>query len=232
MIAGRPNAGKSSLLNRLAGYEAAIVTPIPGTTRDVLRERIALDGMPLHVLDTAGLREDAGEIEEEGIRRAHAEMARADRVLFVIDSASDPNGNSYMEERQRLPAGVPVTLIFNKCDLATGIPVADTLSGPPRVTVSAFNGQGIDALCTHLKSCMGYSTLEAGTVSARQRHLDNLARARRSVEEAARLLTEQRAGELVAEELRQAQQALNEITGEFTTEDLLGRVFSSFCIGK
>jgi tRNA modification GTPase len=232
VIAGRPNAGKSSLLNRLAGYEAAIVTPIPGTTRDVLRERIALDGMPLHVLDTAGLREGAGEIEEEGIRRAHAEMTRADRVLFVIDSAADPSGDSYEKERKRLPADVPVTLIFNKCDLAMGIPVADTLSGPPRVTISALNGHGIDALCAHLKSCMGYSTLEAGTVSARQRHLDDLARARRFVEEAARLLTEQRAGELVAEELRQAQQALGEITGEFTTEDLLDRVFSSFCIGK
>jgi tRNA modification GTPase len=232
VIAGRPNAGKSSLLNRLAGYEAAIVTPIPGTTRDVLRERIALDGMPLHVLDTAGLREGASEIEEEGIRRAHAEMMRADRVLFVIDSAADPSGDSYEEERERLPADVPVTLIFNKCDLAMGIPVADTVSGPPRVTISALNGQGIDSLSTHLKSCMGYSTLEAGTVSARQRHLDDLARARHCVEEAARLLTEHRGGELVAEELRQAQQALGEITGEFTTEDLLGRVFSSFCIGK
>src|SRR5215213_6336665 len=166
VIAGRPNAGKSSLLNRLAGYEAAIVTPIPGTTRDVLRECIALDGMPLHVLDTAGLREGAGEIEEEGIRRAHAEMTRADRVLFVIDSAADPSGDSYEKERRRLPADVPVTLIFNKCDLAMGIPVADTLSGPPRVTISALNGQGIDSLCAHLKSCMGYSTLEAGTVSA------------------------------------------------------------------
>lgn len=232
VIAGRPNAGKSSLLNRLAGYDAAIVTAIPGTTRDVLRERIALDGMPLHVLDTAGLRTGAGEIEAEGMRRARAEMMRADRVLFVIDSATDPNGDSYQQELEHLPADVPVTLVFNKCDLATGIPVADTMAGPPRVTISALSGKGIDVLRAHLKSCMGYGTLEAGTVSARQRHLDDLARARRSVEEAARLLTEQRAGELVAEELRIAQRALGEITGEVTTEDLLGRVFSSFCIGK
>jgi tRNA modification GTPase len=232
VIAGRPNAGKSSLLNRLAGHDAAIVTAIPGTTRDVLRERIDLEGMPLHVLDTAGLHEGADEVEAEGIRRAEAEMKRADRVLFVIDAATDPGGNSYLEERRRLPADVPVTLVFNKCDLAVGIPVADTVAGPPRVTISALDGQGIDVLRAHLKSCMGYSTLEAGTVSARQRHLDALARARRSVEEAARLLKEQRAGELVAEELRQAQQALGEITGSFTTDDLLGRVFSSFCIGK
>jgi tRNA modification GTPase len=232
VIAGRPNAGKSSLLNRLAGYDAAIVTPIPGTTRDILRERIAIDGMPLHVLDTAGLRESRDEVEEEGIRRAQAEMKRADRVLFVIDAATDPDGNSFREERGRLPSDVPVTLVFNKCDLAIGVPVADTISGPPRVTISALNGLGLDILRAHLKSCMGYCTLEAGTVSARQRHLDALSRARRSVEEAARLLMEQRAGELVAEELREAQQALGEITGEFTTDDLLGRIFSSFCIGK
>jgi len=232
VIAGRPNAGKSSLLNRLAGYDAAIVTPVPGTTRDVLRERIALDGMPLHVLDTAGLRDSRDEVEEEGIRRAQAEMRKADRVLFVIDASTDPDGRSFAEERGRLPADVPVTLVFNKCDLGVRISLADTISGPPRVTISALNGEGLDVLRAHLKSCMGYGTLEAGTVSARQRHLDALARARRRVEEAARLLTEERAGELVAEELREAQQALGEITGEVTTEDLLGRIFSGFCIGK
>jgi tRNA modification GTPase len=232
VIAGRPNAGKSSLLNRLAGYDAAIVTPIPGTTRDVLRERIAIDGMPLHILDTAGLRESRDAVEEEGIRRAQAEMKRADRLLFVIDAVTDPAGRSFQEERPRLPHDVPVTLVFNKCDLAVGLPVADTISGPPQVTVSALNGLGIDILRAHLKSCMGYCTIEAGTVCARQRHLDALTRARRAVEEAARLLIEHRAGELVAEELREAQRALGEITGDFTTDDLLGRIFSSFCIGK
>src|SRR5215471_8152398 len=125
VIAGRPNAGKSSLLNRLAGYEAAIVTPIPGTTRDVVRERIDIDGMPLHVLDTAGLRHGGDVVEEEGIRRAQQEMHRADRVLFVIDAADDPEATAVREERARLPADVPLTLVFNKCDVAVGLPVAD-----------------------------------------------------------------------------------------------------------
>jgi tRNA modification GTPase len=232
VIAGRPNAGKSSLLNRLAGYDAAIVTPVPGTTRDVVRERIDIDGMPLHVLDTAGLRQGGDVVEEEGIRRAHVEMRRADRVLFVIDAVEDPRAASYLEEVERLPREVPVTLVFNKCDLTTGIPVADTYSGPPRVNLSALTGTGMDELRAHLKLVMGFQTLDAGTVSARQRHLDSLASARRRVEEAASLLRERRAGELVAEELRFAQQHLNEITGEFSSEDLLGRIFSSFCIGK
>ena len=233
VIAGRPNAGKSSLLNRLAGYDAAIVTPIPGTTRDIVRERIDIDGMPLHVLDTAGLRHAVhDEVEAEGIRRAQAEMQRANRVLFVIDVVADPTGKAFLEEGPRLPSDVPVTLVFNKCDQAVGLPVADTTSGPPRVMLSALTGEGLKSLRTHLKMCMGYQTLDGGTVSARQRHLDALARARRHTEEAARQLQERRAGELVAEELRVAQQALNEITGEFTSDDLLGRIFSSFCIGK
>ncbi|HXA93260.1 MAG TPA: tRNA uridine-5-carboxymethylaminomethyl(34) synthesis GTPase MnmE, partial [Steroidobacteraceae bacterium] len=146
VLAGPPNAGKSSLLNRLAGYDAAIVTPHPGTTRDVLRERIHIDGMPLHVLDTAGLRTANDVAEEEGIRRARAEMARADRVLFVIDAADDGAGSSYVEARPHLPRGVPVTLLFNKCDLARGIPLDDTVSGPPRIAVSALTGAGLDAL--------------------------------------------------------------------------------------
>ena len=231
VIAGRPNAGKSSLLNRLAGYDAAIVTPLPGTTRDVLRERIQIDGMPVHVLDTAGLREAGDPIEEEGIRRAHAEMTRADRLLFVVDAVADPGATAFAEERARLPQ-VPVTLVLNKCDLAAAIPLADTLSGPPRITLSALTGQGIDTLRAHLKSCMGYHTLDAGTVSARRRHLDALARARAQVDSAARVLLERRAGEIVAQELRDAQQSLGEITGAFTSEDLLGRIFASFCVGK
>jgi tRNA modification GTPase len=232
VIAGRPNAGKSSLLNRLAGYDAAIVTPMPGTTRDVLRERIDIDGMPLHVLDTAGLRTALDMVEEEGIRRAQAEMLRADRVLFVIDAQQDPTATAYQEERTRLPPDVAVTLVFNKCDIAVGVPVADTGAGPPRLTLSAHTGQGIETLRAHLKSCMGYHALDGGTVSARARHLEALARARAHVEEAARQLSDRRAGELVAEDLRAAQQDLGEITGEFTTEDLLGRIFSGFCVGK
>ena len=232
VIAGRPNAGKSSLLNRLAGYDAAIVTPIPGTTRDVVRERIHLDGMPLHVLDTAGLRHGGDVVEEEGIRRAQVEMQRADRVLFVIDTVDDPEGSAVREERARLPAEVPLTLVFNKCDLAVGLPVADEVGGPPRFMISALTGAGLPELRTHLKACMGYQSIDGGAISARKRHLEALVRARERTEEASRLLTERRAGELVAEELRAAQQALSEITGEFTSEDLLGRIFAGFCIGK
>jgi tRNA modification GTPase len=232
VLAGRPNSGKSSLLNRLAGYEAAIVTDIPGTTRDVLRERISIDGLPLHVLDTAGLRDSDDVVEREGVRRASAEMSRADRVLFVIDTSNDPNGRAFEEERARLPAEVPVTLVFNKIDLGAGLPVADTISGPPRIHVSATTGLGLDLLRTHLKESVSFQTAGSGSISARRRHLEALARARASVETAARELNERRAGELVAEELRAAQRALEEITGIFTADDLLGRIFGSFCIGK
>ncbi|MBV8402904.1 MAG: tRNA uridine-5-carboxymethylaminomethyl(34) synthesis GTPase MnmE [Gammaproteobacteria bacterium] len=232
VIAGRPNAGKSSLLNRLAGYDAAIVTPIPGTTRDVLRERIHLDGMPLHVLDTAGLRTAGDIVEEEGIRRAQAAMERADRVLFVIDAVADPQGLAVQEERARLPAGVPLTLVFNKCDLAAGLSAPPGDDGPPRLMISALTGAGLTELRAHLERCMGYQSVDGGAISARARHLESLARARTHTAEAGRLLEERRAGELVAEELRLAQQALNEITGEFTSEDLLGRIFAGFCIGK
>jgi tRNA modification GTPase len=232
VIAGPPNAGKSSLLNRLAGYDAAIVTPIPGTTRDVLRERIHLDGMPLHVLDTAGLRQAGDLVEEEGIRRAQAEMQRADRVLFVIDAVEDPEGRALLRERERLPADVPLTLIFNKCDLVPDFARANPPDEPPRLAISALTGAGLPELRAHLKSCMGYESVDGGAISARRRHLESLARASTHTQEAERLLRERRAGELVAEELRAAQQALNEITGEFTSEDLLGRIFAGFCIGK
>ncbi len=230
VIAGPPNAGKSTLLNRLAGYDAAIVTPVAGTTRDVLRERIQIDGMPLHLVDTAGLRDDTGDsIEQEGMRRARAEMQRADRVLFVIDGAVDPDGTAYEQERASLPVDVPVTLLFNKQDLAAA--PARTGSAVDQLWISAGSGEGIDALRTHLKAVMGYVDDGAGAVSARARHLDALMRARAAFDQAVTLLA-RRQGELVAEELRLAQQALNEITGEFTNEDLLGEIFGSFCIGK
>jgi tRNA modification GTPase len=232
VIAGPPNAGKSSLLNRLAGYDAAIVTPIAGTTRDVLRERLHLDGMPLHVLDTAGLRAGGDAVEAEGVRRAYAEMQRADRVLFVVDAAADPSGAAYRQELGALPAQVPVTLLFNKCDLVAGLEVSAVGGVPPRLALSALTGAGLPELRAHLKSCMGYQGDAGGAVSARRRHLEALGRAREHVEEAARQLTERRAGELVAEELRAAQQHLSEITGEFTSEDLLARIFAGFCIGK
>jgi tRNA modification GTPase len=231
VIAGRPNAGKSSLLNRLAGYDAAIVTDIPGTTRDVLRERINIDGMPLHVADTAGLREEVDVVEAEGIRRARQEMTRADRILYVIDGERRLDATAIEREIGTLPADIPVTLILNKIDLVA-LSSRYEQSQPPRLYLSATTGEGMDLLREHLKECMGFQGADSGTVSARRRHLDALARAVRHLHEARRQLVEQRAGELMAEELRNAQQALAEITGAFTSEDLLGRIFSSFCIGK
>jgi tRNA modification GTPase len=233
VIAGRPNAGKSSLLNRLAGYDAAIVTPTPGTTRDVLRERISIDGLPLHVLDTAGLRESRDEVEAEGIRRARHEIARADRVLFVVDAA-DPQALAAIEhDLQHVPAGIPLTLVFNKADRSGDAVRVETAQGtPPRVYLSAATGEGLDRLREHLKACAGFEPAAEGALSARTRHLDALRRAAQKVEAASRLLSERHAGELVAQELREAHQALGEITGEVSSDELLGRIFSSFCIGK
>ncbi len=231
VIAGKPNAGKSSLLNKLAGYGAAIVTDIPGTTRDILRERIDIDGMPLHVLDTAGLREHADIVEAEGIRRARSAMLEADRILYVVDAAAKQAGAEIDEELRALPSNVPVTIVINKIDL-TGAISRHEPSQPPRIYLSAATNAGIDLLREHLKECVGYRGAGAGTLSARRRHLDALARSQRHLMEAARHLVERRAGELMAEELRLAQQCLGEITGEFTSDDLLGRIFASFCIGK
>lgn len=232
VIAGAPNAGKSTLLNRLAGHEAAIVTDVPGTTRDVLRERVAIDGMPLHLIDTAGLRESGDAIEAEGVRRARGEMGRADRILFVVDAAADPQARSLAAERARLPPDMPLTVVLNKCDLTGGRTGLEEGSKPPQVRISATTGAGIDALRQHLKHCMGFLTAESGSVSARRRHLEALERARRHVEAGREQLRERRAGELMAEELRQAQNALGEITGAFSSDDLLARIFASFCIGK
>jgi tRNA modification GTPase len=232
VIAGAPNAGKSSLMNRLAGYDAAIVTDVPGTTRDVLRERLDIDGMPLHLVDTAGLREVHDVVEAEGVRRARAEMTRADRVLFVVDSAADPEASGFERERTAWPSEVPVTVVMNKVDLVSLDPRPTLSSAPPTVSLSARTGAGIDLLREHLKQCMGFTPVEAGSISARRRHIDALARARQHVEAGAHHLRTRRAGELLAEELRAALTALGEITGEFSSDDLLGRIFSTFCIGK
>jgi tRNA modification GTPase len=231
VIAGRPNAGKSSLLNRLAGYDAAIVTPVPGTTRDVLRERIEIDGLPLHVLDTAGLRESPDEVEVEGIRRAHREIERADRVLFVVDAADAQAFAAIDADLAALPTAAPRTVVMNKVDRTGGtarLEGGDT----PGLWLSAATGAGLDLLRQHLKDCAGFHPAGTGALSARARHLDALRRARAHVEEAHRLLTQRHAGELVAQEITDAQRALGEITGEVTSEDLLGRIFGSFCIGK
>jgi tRNA modification GTPase len=232
VIAGRPNAGKSSLLNRLAGYEAAIVTPHPGTTRDVLRERIEIDGLPVHVLDTAGLRETEDPIESEGVRRAQGEIARADRVLFLVDSHDPEAMRTLPADLERLPRGVPVTVIANKADLSGEL--AGPLAGGEltRIAISALTGEGLEALREHLKDCVGYRGSGGGALSARRRHLDALRRAHSHVERAATLFAERRGGELVAQELTDAQRALGEISGQVTSDDLLGRIFASFCIGK
>ena len=231
VIAGRPNAGKSSLLNRLAGYDAAIVTPVPGTTRDVLRERIEIDGLPIHILDTAGLRESPDEVEAEGIRRAHREIERADRVLFVVD-VSDPEAVAAIEaDLAALPTAAPRTVVMNKLDRAHG--EARIEDGErPTVWLSAATGAGLEVLRAHLKDCVGFHPAGTGALSARARHLDALRRARAHVEAAHRLLVERHAGELVAQELTDAGRSLGEITGEVTSDDLLGRIFGSFCIGK
>jgi len=227
VIAGQPNAGKSSLLNRLAGDDVAIVTPAPGTTRDVLRQHIHLDGLPLNLVDTAGLRIALDPAEEEGIRRAKAEMCRADRILYVIDSSLD----RCEPPRESLPLEVPVTWVLNKIDLS-GIAAHATEEDPPRVFVSAKTGAGLDLLRTHLKRSAGYLDTEAGALAARRRHLEALKRARSLAQSAAESLEDARAFELFAEDLRLAQRALGEITGEVTSEELLGAIFGSFCIGK
>jgi tRNA modification GTPase len=233
VIAGRPNAGKSSLLNRLAGYDAAIVTAQPGTTRDVLRERIAIDGLPLHILDTAGLRDAPDIVEAEGIRRARHEIARADRVLFVVD-ASDAQAVQAIElDLQHVPAKVPLTLVFNKADRSGDeARIEARQGGAPRVYLSAFTGAGLDGLRQHLKDCIGFHPPADGALSARTRHVEALRRARAHVETGHQLFTERHAGELVAQELLEAHRCLGEITGEVSSDDLLGKIFSSFCIGK
>jgi tRNA modification GTPase len=238
VIAGRPNAGKSSLLNSLAGDDVAIVTHLPGTTRDVLRCQVHLDGLPVNLIDTAGLRTAVDLVEVEGVRRARNEIARADRVLYVLDSGA-ASGGAALEDRtpwaadlEQLPHQAVVTLVFNKIDL-TGAPAQlDESSVPPRVFVSARTGAGLDLLRAHLKSSAGYRESDSGALAARRRHLDALGRARQHVQIAADTLSSTRAFELFAEDLRLAQHALGEITGEFTSDDLLGEIFGSFCIGK
>jgi len=229
VICGRPNAGKSSLLNALAGVDAAIVTEIPGTTRDVLRERIQIDGLPLHIIDTAGLHDSPDPVERHGMQRTHRELGRADRALLVID---DQAGFTDADAAilAALPEHVPHTRIFNKIDLTGRTPGVDATGTD--VAISVSSGAGLDDLRAHLKHCAGFTEQPEGAFSARRRHLDALVRAARHVTAGARLLERQQAGELLAEELRAAQQALNEITGEFSSDDLLGRIFSSFCIGK
>ena len=229
VIAGRPNAGKSSLLNRLAGYDAAIVTPIPGTTRDVLRERIHVDGLPVHVIDTAGLRQTTDMVEGEGVRRAHNEIERADLVLYLIDASDPPDDDALCADLAAVPAGATVLRVWNKIDLVGDGPRAAAAND---LRISARTGEGMDALRERIKTGAGYEQAGAGAWSARARHVDALRRAGHHLVRAREQLVSRRAFELAAEELRLAQKALGEITGEVTSEELLGRIFASFCIGK
>ncbi len=226
VIAGRPNAGKSSLLNALSGRESAIVTEIPGTTRDLLKEQIEIDGLPIHIIDTAGLRESEDQVEQEGIRRAWREIEQADRVLLLVD---DQSGMTE-EDRQTLQqmGEVPVTIIRTKIDLS-GNPAGQHQG---EIAISSKSGEGMDALRDFLKQCAGYQASGEGTFLARRRHLEALQQARCALEQGRKQLNDFHAGELLAEELRRAQEALSEITGAFTSDDLLGKIFSSFCIGK
>lgn len=235
VLAGRPNAGKSSLLNQLAGSDRAIVTAIAGTTRDVLREHIHLDGMPLHITDTAGLRDSPDEVEQEGIRRAWQEIEQADRILLLTDASEHQQDNpelfwpefvSAVQDKSR------ITVIRNKIDLTQESAGFSTTGKFPLVRLCARSGQGVDSLREHLKSIMGYDSQVETGFTARQRHLDALRRTRECLETGLDQLRCHGAGELLAEDLRFAQEHLGEITGRFTPDDLLGEIFSSFCIGK
>lgn len=235
VIAGRPNAGKSSLLNALAGREAAIVTDIAGTTRDVLREHIHIDGMPLHIIDTAGLREANDEVERIGIARAWEEIAQADQVLLMIDSTEqkvDDFKAEWAEFLAKLPPNMPVTVIRNKVDLSDEPEGLEQLENFTLIRLSAQTKVGVDLLRDHLKKSMGYQSSTEGGFLARRRHLQALEEAAEHLARGHVQLTQFFAGELLAEELRMVQNALSEITGQFTSDDLLGNIFSSFCIGK
>ncbi|TXR54721.1 tRNA uridine-5-carboxymethylaminomethyl(34) synthesis GTPase MnmE [Reinekea thalattae] len=234
VIAGRPNAGKSSLLNALAGHERAIVTDIAGTTRDVLKEHIHIDGMPLHLIDTAGLRDAPDVVEKIGVERAWEEIATADRILFLVDAKTtdetDP-AKIWPDFIDRLPPEAKITVIRNKIDMTVEQPGIDAQEIPV-IRLSAKQGLGVDDLKQHLKQLMGFEGLHESGFIARKRHLDALSQAEAALQNGLQQLQGYSAGELLAEDLKFAQNALNEITGEFSSDDLLGRIFSSFCIGK
>lgn len=224
VIAGEPNVGKSSLLNALSGNDIAIVTDIPGTTRDILREHINLDGLPIHVIDTAGLRISEDLVEQEGIRRAQEEIKQADLILNVIDASQ--------EYETILHTSAPILVIRNKIDLNDERPKIKEQNGQISISLSAKKGDGLDLLKQQIKNTVGFRANMEGVFSARRRHVDALERAKKFLTQGLKQLIDYRAGELLAEDLRQAQLALSEITGAFTSDDLLGKIFSSFCIGK
>ena len=230
-LAGQPNVGKSTLLNRLAGVDAAIVTDIAGTTRDVLRENLDLEGLPLTLVDTAGLRESEDPVEREGIRRAWQALAQAELVLFLVD---DRAGVTPADEALlvRLPANAEVLLVHNKADLSGRAPGRGTQAGRVTLRLSSKDGSGLELLKAEIRRVAGLADAGESLFSARTRHVEALRRALAGVADARLRLQEGASAELAAEELRLAHQALAEITGAFTPDDLLGRIFSQFCIGK
>lgn len=237
VIAGKPNAGKSSLLNALAGRDLAIVTAVEGTTRDVLRDHIQIEGMPLHIVDTAGLRESADIIEQEGIRRAQQEIASADHLLLVADTTDGLSDQEHVAQLGELAGGfigdaTPITLIANKCDLINERPSVNVIGAFTRISLSAKNGDGINLLREHLVRSIGYDASQEGLFSARRRHLEALQQASKFLKSGSAALEDHGAAELLAEDLRHAQAALGEITGAYSADELLGDIFSSFCIGK
>ncbi len=227
VIIGKPNAGKSSLLNLLSGQDAAIVTEIAGTTRDILREQIDIDGLTVELIDTAGLREDPDAIEAEGIRRARKALATADAVLWMQDASE----TSPAMADEAIPENIPVLVLRNKIDQSGDEPGVVTKE-PLVLNVSAKTGAGIGALRNTIRDIAGYRDLGEGAFTARKRHVDALHDAHEHFARGCKALKETRAGELLAEELRLSQECLGAITGEFSSDDLLGRIFSEFCIGK
>ena len=230
IIVGQPNAGKSSLLNLLSGQEAAIVTEVAGTTRDILREQIDIDGLLVELIDTAGLRENPDQIEAEGIRRAREAIKNADAVLWIQD-ANETDEKSLAAFGEELPADVPLIRVRNKIDLSGEEPGVQN-DEPIIVNLSAKTGAGVDGLREQIRTLAGHKDLGEGAFTARRRHIDALSRAHDHFQTGRKALHDSKAGELLAEELRLAQAALGEITGSFTSDDLLGKIFSEFCIGK
>ena len=228
VIAGQPNVGKSSLLNRLSGEDVALVSDIPGTTRDVIRQAIEIRGIPLHIIDTAGLRESQDDVENMGIARTHQTLHRADLILLLLDASHGMTAQD-VAILAGLPVGIPRLLVFNKVDLLSGKAPANAEVHDPFAYVSAKTGEGLEELRGRLLEAVGWRDQESGTFMARERHLRALAQAQTHLGQAPAVLAN---AELFAEELRLAQRALNEITGEFTSDDLLGEIFSRFCIGK
>ena len=227
VIAGQPNAGKSSLLNRLAGEDIALVSSIPGTTRDVIRQAIQIRGVPLHIMDTAGLRESNDEVESMGIALTRQTLRKADLILMLLDASMGMTAQD-MAIIESLPTDIPRLLVLNKIDLVHG-KTTDLPGSGAFVSVSAKTGKGLEELRGKLLESIGWRDLESGTFMARERHLRALMQAQTNLTQAHSVLV---SAELFAEELRLAQRALNEITGEFTSDDLLGEIFSRFCIGK